>query len=74
MPITTQSHKHQAIADKYVGQACTMRTLDGYKDAIICGRLQPFAVISTIPSGHTIQVNWPTVARKMESDKLFYAY
>ena len=65
--------KYQAIADKYVGQRCKLYTLDGVKDALVCGRLNQFASIAARDGSASIEVNWPTVARKMEGDATFYA-
>ena len=39
-------HKYQTIADKHAGQRCKLYTLDGVKDALICGRLNQFASIA----------------------------
>lgn len=68
--------EHIAIADKWSGKPCKLYTLDGIKDALICGRLERFATIVVPHDGgaNNIQVNWPTVARKMEGgDFTFYA-
>ena len=68
------THKYQAIADKYAGQNCKLYTLNGVLDAVICGRLEKFAtVVVEHNSGYNVQFNWPIIARKMESDKTFYA-
>lgn len=67
------THRFQFIADKYVGKSCKLYTLDGTKDALICGRLNQFASIAARDGSASIEVNWPTVARKMESDATFYA-
>lgn len=67
------SHKHQSIADMYTGKACKLHTLHGVRDALICGRLNQFAAIAALDGSASIQVNWPTVARKMEGDCVFYA-
>jgi len=64
--------KYQAIADKYAGKLCLLYTLNGTQEAIICGRMNEFATIHAIDGPLSIEVNWPTVERKMESDKLFY--
>lgn len=66
-------HKHQNIADAHTGKPCKLHTLDGTKDAIISGRLNKFATVSTLDGVVSIEVNWPTVARKMEGDAVFYA-
>lgn len=66
-------HKHQAIADAYAGEPCNVYTLDGTKQGIISGRMADYAVIRTLDGAVSMQVNWPTVQRKMQSDKLFYA-
>ena len=66
------THKYQTIADKYAGKACRAYTLDGEKDAVICGRLNQFATIAIRNVG-SFEVNWPTVERKMEGDRVFYA-
>lgn len=70
------AHKYQDIANAWSGKPCKLYTLDGVKDAQICGRLEKFATIACRGDlgASNIQVNWPTVARKMESgDATFYA-
>lgn len=67
------THKHSDIANTYAGKACKVYTVDGTKEANICGRLHPFANIVALDGTVRIEVSWPTVARKMESDGLFYA-
>jgi hypothetical protein len=67
------SHKHQDIADLHTGRLCQLYTLDGTKPALICGRLNHFASIAAVDGSASIEVNWPTVARKMEGDGVFYA-
>ena len=69
----TKSVQRQAIADNYAGKACQLYTLDGVKDATICGRLNPHATIASMDGVSKIEVNWFTVARKMEGDGAFYA-
>lgn len=63
----------QTIADKYTGDLCQLYTLDGIQRAKVTGRLNQFATIASLESALSIEVNWQTVERKMESDKLFYA-
>ncbi len=63
----------QAIANKFSGEDCQLYTLTGIERAKVTGRLNPFATIASLDSGLSIQVNWFTVERKMESDKLFYS-
>lgn len=46
--------EHKAIADKWSGKPCRLYTLDGIKDAMICGRLERFA---TICVAHDMGVN-----------------
>lgn len=65
--------KYQTIANKYAGEACNIYTLDGVKVGTISGRLNDFASIKALDGTINMQVNWPTVERKMEGDKLFYA-
>ena len=67
------THKHQKIADAFTGKECTLYTMDGEKPALICGRLNQFASIAARDGSGSIEVNWPTVARKMEGDATFYA-
>lgn len=64
-------HKYQSIADRFSGQQCRVYTLDGIKEGTISGRLNNFATVRTL-EGASYEFNWPTVERKMESDKLFY--
>lgn len=65
---------HENIADEYAGEDCFLYTLDGTKKAVVCGRLNQFASIKALDgSGYSIDVNWPTVERKMQGDKTFYA-
>ena len=61
--------EHIAIADKWGGKPCRLRTVDGIKDALICGRLERFATIAVAHDGgaNNVQFSWPTVARKMET-------
>lgn len=66
-------NKHQKIAAKYAGEACKVCTLDGIKEGIISGRLNKYASIRTFDASIDMQVNWPAVELKMQSDKLFYA-
>lgn len=66
-------HKHQKIADEFTGKPCRLYTLAGTKDALICGRLNQFASIAAVDGSGSIEVNWPTVARKMAGDCTFYA-
>jgi hypothetical protein len=40
------SHKYLAIANAWSGKPCKLYTLDGVKDALICGRLERFATIA----------------------------
>lgn len=65
--------KYQTIANKYTGAACAIYTLDGIKAGTISGRLDAFATVRALDGSVGMQVNWPTVECKMESDKLFYA-
>ena len=67
------AHKHQTIANKLTGLSCKLYTLDGTKDALICGRLNQFASIVAVDGSASIEVNWPTVVRKMDGDATFYA-
>ncbi len=64
---------NREIAELYTGKSCLLYTLDGTKEALICGRLNQFATIASREGAARIEVNWPTVARKMEGDKTFYA-
>ena len=66
-------HKYQDIADKYSGEACQVYTLNGNRPGIISGRLEPFALVRTLDGSISMSVNWPTIERKMQSDKLFYS-
>lgn len=63
-------NNHEEIAAKYVGQECLLYTLDGVVPAKIRTGTS-HAIIDSFSL--RILVNWPTVARKMESDKTFYA-
>lgn len=63
---------HKEIADKYTGKDCYLYTLDGTEQAKI-QHAGEHAVIASEESRLSIFVSWLTVARKMESDKLFYA-
>jgi hypothetical protein len=65
--------EHRPIANKYAGRACLLYTLDGTKDANICGRLNKYATIKALDGTMSIEVTWPLVERKMEGDKTFYA-
>jgi hypothetical protein len=67
------THKNIDIANKYAGEACQVYTLDGIKEGIVSGRLHEFATIRALDGSINMQVNWPTVERKMTQDKLFYA-
>lgn len=53
--------KHKAIADKYVGEACTLYTLYGEKPATIQGRLLKFAKIVSQDGAFCIEVSWEMV-------------
>ena len=41
------AHKYQEIANQYAGKACKLYTLDGVKDAIICGRLEKVGKVTS---------------------------
>jgi hypothetical protein len=62
----------EQIATKYLGAACSLYTLDGTKPAHI-ERSKSSACIVSDDGTMRLIVNWQTVARKMESDKLFYS-
>lgn len=64
--------EHRVIAERYTGAPCFLYTLDGVKDALVCGRLHKFATIRAMDSTISIEVTWPLVERKMEGDKTFY--
>jgi hypothetical protein len=66
-------HKHQNIADIYTGENCLLYTLDGIKEAQVCGRQNQFATIMARKGAMKIEVNRPLVERKMQGDKTFYA-
>lgn len=64
------TNNNQVIADKYAG----FIPLTGLKKASYIRRRQcDYANVKAIDGSISMQVNWPTVERKMQSDKLFYA-
>lgn len=63
----------QVIANKYSGELCQLYTLNGIERAKVTGRLNKHATIASLDSALSIEVNWQTVERKMEGDKLFYS-
>lgn len=63
-------YKH--ISNKYAGKECEIYTLDGIKSGRIRQGVDN-AIIAALDGSINMPVNWPTVERKMESDKLFYA-
>ncbi len=65
--------EHKVIAERYTGADCLLYTMDGIKEAQVCGRLNKYATIMARQGGMKIEVTWPLVARKMEGDKTFYA-
>lgn len=65
--------EHCVIAERYTCAPCLLYTLDGIKDAIICGRLHKYATIKAMDCTMSIEVTWPLVERKMQGDKTFYA-
>ena len=67
------THKYQDIADRYAGEPCKLYTLDGIFDATVSGHLHQYATIAALDGFGRIEVNWPTVERKMQGDKTFFA-
>ena len=62
------------VGNKYAGAICLLYTLDGQEEAHIeHAHDDHHAVIIGHRSGQQIYVNWQTVQRKMEADRLFYA-
>lgn len=69
----TQAYNNY-VGSKYAGMVCLLYTLDGQEEAHIeHSHDDHHAVIIGHRSGLQMTVNWQTVQRKMESDRLFYA-
>ena len=66
-------HQYIDIANALTGKPCKIYTLDGLKDAMICDRLNKYATIVARDGTLSIEVNWPTVDRKMQDDGIIYA-
>lgn len=73
MENTSIEKQNTSIADKFSGESCKLYILSGERNAIVAGRLNKFATISSLDGETSIQVNWKLVERKMNGDKTFYA-
>ncbi len=59
---------------EYIGEKCKLYTMSGIKDAEIQQSVfSQDARIKSTECNFSMLVNWQTVKRKMESDKLFYS-
>lgn len=67
------SNTLENIIQAYAGEECKLYTIKGIENAIVCNTHEKYATIKSEDSNIAILVNWPTVERKMQSDKLFYA-